>query len=53
MPNLPISEHIVIKDVSPQRQAFIRSQDHQLHTRHVIADLTRRVQHAMPALQAA
>lgn len=53
MSNLPIIEHIVITDVSPQRLAYVRSQDHQLHYRQTIIDIRRRIAANMPALQAA
>lgn len=52
MQNLPITEHIVIKDVSLQRLAYIRNQDNQLHYRKTIIDIRRRIAANMPAPQA-
>lgn len=53
MKNIPIIEHIVITDVAPQRLAYLRSQDNQLHYRQTIIDIRRRIAANMPVLQAA
>jgi hypothetical protein len=48
----PITEHVVVNDVSLLRLELTRGQDNPAHVRKTLAEINRRLADAMPPLQA-